>query len=125
VFTGKGDEGIKETERVFMITLTAQQISSFQALFLGFAFAGLLAQGFEMTTQRAASFRLLNGGIAALPFVPVLVFSGPFILMRNTIRGRRFERRKIRFVMAATILAGFWSMACGQLMIGTVKVFAG
>jgi hypothetical protein len=51
--------------------------------------------------------------------LPFLVFAAPFIIMRNTIRGRRIERRRFEFVMLATIFAGFWS-----LMSGTVVVMA-
>jgi Family of unknown function (DUF6949) len=39
--------------------------------------------------------------------------------MRNTIRGRRLEDRRIGMVMLATVIAGFWS-----LMSGTVVVMA-
>jgi hypothetical protein len=53
---------------------------------------------------------------AAIPF---LVFAAPFIIMRNTIRGRRIERRRFEFVMIATVIAGIWS-----LMSGTVVVMA-
>ncbi|MDB5519305.1 MAG: hypothetical protein JWQ17_6063, partial [Tardiphaga sp.] len=38
--------------------------------------------------------------------VPFLVFAAPFIIMRNTLRGRRIERRRFEFVMMATVLAG-------------------
>jgi hypothetical protein len=51
--------------------------------------------------------------------LPFLVFAAPFIIMRNTIRGRRIERRRFEFVMIATVIAGVWS-----LMSGTVVVMA-
>ena len=40
-------------------------------------------------------------------------------IMRNTVRGRRIEGRHFGFVMLATVVAGFWS-----LMSGTVVVMA-
>ena len=59
------------------------------ALAIGFAFAGLLATGYQYFTEQPPSFRLLNRGPQAATFaaVPFLIFSAPFIIMRNTIRG--------------------------------------
>ena len=65
------------------------------------------------------SFDLLEDRAAprALAAVPFLAFAAPFIIMRNTLRGRRFERRRIEFVMLATVLAGFWSMMSGTVVV--------
>ena len=94
---------------------------SLLSLAIGFAVAGLLATGYQLVTARPLSFRLLGQGMRPEAFVavPVLAFAAPFVIMRNTVRGRRIERRRIEFVMLATILAGFWS-----LMSGTVVVMA-
>jgi hypothetical protein len=51
--------------------------------------------------------------------VPLLAMAAPFLIMRNTLRGRRHEARRFEFVFAATLIAGFWS-----LMSGTVLVMA-
>ena len=51
--------------------------------------------------------------------MPFLVFAAPFIIMRNTIRGAAIEGRRFGFAVLATLLAGFWS-----LMSGTVVVMA-
>jgi hypothetical protein len=99
--------------------LTPDQIESFLALVLGFAFAGLCATGYQFLTSRPASFRLLQRGPAPSTFaaVPFLVFAAPFIIMRNTLRARRLVGRRFEFVMIATILAGFWSMMSGTVMV--------
>jgi hypothetical protein len=47
------------------------------------------------------------------------MFSAPYIIMRNTLRGRRAEGRRTEIVMVATVVAGLWS-----LMSGTVVVLA-
>lgn len=101
--------------------MSPDQIESFLALVLGFAFAGLCATGYQFLTKRPASFRLLKRGPGPSAFaaVPFLVFAAPFIIMRNTLRARRLVGRRFEFVMLATILAGFWS-----LMSGTVVVMA-
>jgi hypothetical protein len=106
--------------------LDPDKLNAFAALGLGFAFAGLLASGFEWLVRRPLSFSLLQaGGIAALASVPVLVFSAPHIIVRNTIRGRRFERRPIHFVMLATIIAGLWSLMSGRLVLDVASLFTG
>jgi len=101
--------------------MSADAIESFFALAIGFALAGLLATGYQLATYRPASFRLLQRGPrpSAFAAVPFLVFAAPFIIMRNTIRGRRIEGRGFSMVMVATIIAGCWS-----LMSGTVVVMA-
>jgi hypothetical protein len=101
-------------------------LESLQALSLGFAFAGFLASGFELMTERRASFHLLQtGGVAAVASVPVLVFSAPFIIIRNTVRGRRFERRPFHFVMLATMIACAWSLLSGRLVLDVAQMIAG
>jgi hypothetical protein len=100
------------------LSLQPEAIHAFQAIFIGFAFAGLVASAFEMFTARKASFHLLQtGGVLAVASVPVIVFSAPFIILRNTILGRQVEGRPIPFVAIATVIAGFWSMACGQVVM--------
>ena len=49
--------------------------------------------------------------------MPLVVFSAPFIILRNTIRGRRLERRPIVFVMLATMIACVWSLMSGRLVL--------
>lgn len=101
-------------------------IESLKALVLGFAFAGLIASTFELLTADRASFHLLNrGGAAALASVPMLVFGAPFIILRNTVRGRRFEKRPFHFVMIATIIACAWSLVAGRVVLDIVETLVG
>jgi hypothetical protein len=101
--------------------MSAEQVQSFLALAMGFAVAAVLATGYQVLTRRPASFRLLQRGprVRALAAVPFLAFAAPFVIMRNTLRARHAEDRPFMRVMSATILAGFWS-----LMSGTVVVMA-
>jgi hypothetical protein len=89
-----------------------------QSLFIGFAFAGLLASAFELFTARRADFRLLEtGGLSAVASVPVVVFCAPFLILRNTVRGRRIEGRPFAFVMLASMIASLWSIASGRVVL--------
>lgn len=85
---------------------------------IGFAVAGLVASGYQLATEQPLSFRLLQSGVAATTFatVAMLVFAAPFIIMRNTVRGRRIEKRGFEFAMMATILAGVWSLMSGTVV---------
>jgi hypothetical protein len=106
--------------------LDPSTLETLHSLLLGFAFAGLLASGFELFTARRASFGLLQtGGFGAVACVPVLVFSAPFIILRNTVRGRRYERRRIGFVMAATVIACVWSLMSGRVVLNVAHLLAG
>ena len=68
---------------------------------------------------RPAGFGLLGEGVAPKTFaaVPFLVFAAPFIIMRNTVRGRTLEGRRVQFVAMATVIAGFWSMMSGTFVL--------
>jgi hypothetical protein len=96
-------------------------IESLFAVAIGFAVAGLCASGYRLVGMHLPSFRLLEAGPMAARFaaIPLLILSAPYLIMRNTLRGRRLERRRAEFVMAATVIAGLWS-----LMSGTVVVMA-
>ena len=98
--------------------------NSLFSLLIGFALAGALTSGYQMLSNRPAGFGLLGQGVAASTFaaVPFLVFAAPFIIMRNTVRGRRIENRRFEFVMMATVLAGFWSMMCGTVFLRVLQI---
>jgi len=80
-------------------------------------------RGYRVFTSRLPSFNQLTAGpgAEALTAVPVLVVSAPFLIMRNTILGRRQEGRRFEFVFLATLIAGFWSMMSGQVMVMTMQ----
>src|SRR5262245_58804262 len=102
--------------------MAADLMQMMLALAFGFALAGLLSSGYQLATSRPASFRLLHRRPAmhACAAVPFLVFAAPFIIMRNTVRGRRIEHRRIEFVVLATLIAGFWSLMSGTLVVAAL-----
>ena len=104
-------------------SISPQSAEQFLALAIGFAVAGLISTGYQLVTERPASFRLLEQGPHPATFaaIPFLVFAAPFIIMRNTIRGRRIERRRFEFVMIATVIAGLWSLMSGTVVAMTLQ----
>ncbi|WP_407151779.1 DUF6949 family protein [Bradyrhizobium sp. ORS 86] len=103
--------------------MSPDTLNSLFSLCIGFALAGALANGYQAMAARPAGFGLLQEGVAtkALAAVPFLVFAAPFIIMRNTLRGARIERRRFEFVMMATIIAGFWSLMSGTVFLMTLR----
>ena len=106
--------------------MSPESFPSFVVLLIGFAVAGLLATGYQLVTEQPLSFRLLNQGLRFVTFlsIPVLTFAAPFVIMRNVIRGRRIERRRFEFVMLATVLAGFWALMSGTVVVTAFKAFS-
>lgn len=106
--------------------ISPSAIDSIQTLCVGLALSGLLASTFELFTARRASFSLLErGGVAAMAALPILAFGAPFIILRNTVRGRRLERRPIPFVMIATMIACGWSLLSGRVALDLAHLIAG
>jgi hypothetical protein len=109
-----------------MVALEPGHLDAFKALIFGFAIAGFLASAFQYLTDRPPSFRLLQqGGWAAMLSVPLIVATAPFIILRNTVRGRRFERRSMVFVWLATVIACVWSMAAGRTLLNLMGLVFG
>ena len=108
------------------MSLDPTTLQSLHSLLLGFAFAGLLANGFELFAGRPANLRLLQSGrTTALAFVPVVVFAAPFIILRGTVVRGRFERSSTGAVMAATIVAGLWSLVSGRVVLDVAQRLVG
>jgi hypothetical protein len=106
-----------------MVAFEPHQIDALRALVFGFAFAGLIFSAFQYLTDRPPSFRLLQqGGWSAIAAVPLVVVTAPFIILRNSIRGRRFERRSMFFIWLATVIACIWGMAAGKVMLNLVSL---
>jgi hypothetical protein len=99
--------------------IAPETLESLFSLALGFAVAGLCASGYRLFSRHAPSFRLLEVGPVPARFaaVPLLVLSAPYIIMRNTLRGRRLEGRRAEVVMIATVVAGLWSLMSGSVVV--------
>lgn len=103
--------------------MSPEALNSLFSLCIGFAFAGALTSGYQAFARRPAGFGLLQEGAVPRTFaaVPFLVFAAPFIIMRNTLRGIQFERRRFEFVFIATVLAGIWSLMSGTFFLMTLR----
>lgn len=89
----------------------------------GFVIAGLLTSLYQIIFQRPASLVRVPGGVIGR-FVQALLilFGTPVIIVRNAVRGRIIEDRPLGFVVATTVIAGFWSYASGLLVLNALGV---
>lgn len=103
--------------------MTPESLQMLIALALGFAVAGVCASGYQLATSRLPSFSLLHvaGKPAAIAAVPLLMLSAPFLIMRNTLIGSQQEGRRFEFVFLATLIAGFWSLMSGMVLVMTLQ----
>ena len=100
-----------------------ETVNSFFALAIGFSIAGALVSGYQTLVRRPPGFGLLTKGASPGTFaaVPFLVFAAPFIIMRNTVRARKLEKRRFEAVMMATVIAGFWAMMSGTVLLSVLQ----
>jgi len=103
--------------------MTPESLQMLLALALGFAVAGLFSSGYRLATSRLPSFSLLSTGPSPSAFaaVPLLMVAAPFLIMRNTLLGRQQENRRFEFVFLATLIAGFWSLMLGLVLVTTLR----
>ena len=103
--------------------MTPQSLQMLLSLALGFAVAGLFSSGYQLATSRLPSFSLLSTGPSPKAFaaVPLLMVTAPFLIMRNTLLGRQQEGRRFEFVFLATLIAGFWSLMSGMVMVMSLQ----
>ncbi|MCJ2093749.1 MULTISPECIES: DUF6949 family protein [unclassified Methylobacterium] len=108
------------------MVLTPAALESIRTLFIGLALSGLIASAFELFAARRASFSLLErGGLPAVAALPMLAFSAPFIILRNTLRGRKIEGRPMPFVMLATVIACGWGLLSGRVALDLAAMLVG
>ncbi len=103
--------------------MSPESLQNLLSLALGFAVAGMFSSAYQLFTSRLPSFNLLSTGPSPRAFaaVPLLMVTAPFLIMRNTLLGRQQEGRRFEFVFLATLLAGFWSLMSGMVLVTTLQ----
>ena len=103
--------------------MTPESIHNLFAVAFGFTVAGLCASAYRLMTDRLPTFGLLSAGArpSTIAAVPLLIVSAPFLIMRNTLLGRAQEGRRFEFVFMATLIAGFWSLMSGLVLLTTLR----
>jgi hypothetical protein len=107
---------------VIQAAASSDSITSLFALAIGFAVAGLCASGYRLYRNHFPSLRLLQMGPMAARFaaVPLLIFSAPFLIMRNMLRVR-LERPRVEFVLLASAVTALWSLMSGSVIVTALQ----
>lgn len=88
---------------------------------VGFVAAGLIGSFYQMVTNRPPRFVAeFEGMVGAVAAGLICILAGPFIIMRNAIRGRRVEQRPLGWLAASSAIAFAWSLCSGVVVLYTV-----
>ncbi len=84
----------------------------------GFVAAGFIGSLYQLLTDQPPKFSveadtILKGISCAF----ICVFAGPFIIMRQAIRGRMIENRPLGWLAASAAIAAGWSLCSGIIVI--------
>jgi len=92
----------------------------------GFVAAGVLGSLYQLVTSSPPRFTFASESLLVfLADIFICLFAGPFIIMRNAIRGRRIEKRPLGWLVASSTIAGMWSMCSGILVMNVILILVG
>lgn len=84
----------------------------------GFVAAGFLGSLYQLLTDQPPRFSVeASTFIRGLSTTFICIFAGPFIIMRQAIRGRVLEDRPIGWLAASAAIAAGWSLCSGIIVI--------
>ena len=90
----------------------------------GFVCSAVLGSFWQLFKAEPVGFSVEYSSLfAGFSGVLFCVFAGPFIIVRNSIRGRRIEGRPMGWVVAASGLASLWSFCTGLVILQFVLGF--
>lgn len=97
------------------------QFEVFVSIYLiitGFVCSGVLGSLYQLVNTQPAGFAFsCETWLSSLAGVFFCIFAGPFIIMRNTLRARKMEGRRLGWVVAASAIASLWSFCTGLLIV--------
>ncbi|WP_428641066.1 DUF6949 family protein [Roseibium sp.] len=92
----------------------------------GFVAAGVLGSLYQLVTKEPPRFNFTGESVLSfLAGMFMCIFAGPFIIMRNAIRGRRIENRPLGWLVASSTIAGMWSMCSGLFVMNVALILSG
>lgn len=90
----------------------------------GFVCSAVLGSFWQLFKAEPVGFAVTyTSWIAGFTGVIFCVFAGPFIIVRNSIRGRKIEGRPVGWVVAASGIASLWSFCTGLVILQFVLSF--
>ncbi|NRB15763.1 MAG: hypothetical protein HRU29_15300 [Rhizobiales bacterium] len=89
----------------------------------GFICAGFLHSLYQLLTNRVMSFDLSKEtGAGMIIGLLALIFAGPFVIMRNSIRGFIIDNKHGGWVAASTAISIFWSFVSGMFLLNIYMI---
>ncbi len=83
----------------------------------GFVAAGVTGSFYQLLTDQPPRFNIdVQSYLGTIAVIGLCLMTGPVIIMRNAIRGRRIERRPLGWLVASSTIAGMWSLVSGLLV---------
>jgi len=87
----------------------------------GFVMSGLLASFVQLVSGEPMRFGCEpQSTLSSIGGIALRVFAGPAILMRNAWRGMLIEARPKVWFGASLVVAAFWSLFCGAILIDVI-----
>jgi hypothetical protein len=84
----------------------------------GFVAAGFVGSLYQLLTDQPPKFSVEADTIfAGISTAFICIFAGPFIIMRQAIRGRVIEDRPLGWLAASTLIAAGWSLCSGVIVL--------
>lgn len=84
----------------------------------GFVSSGILGTFYQLIWNRPARFVVsFENWVLGFGGILFCAFAGPFIIMRNAIRGRLIEQRPLGWIFASLVIAIMWSVCSGVIML--------
>lgn len=88
------------------------------AVLAGFVAAGFIGSLYQLLTDQPPRFSVeADTLITGISSTFVCIFAGPFIIMRQAIRGRLIEDRPLGWLAASAVIAASWSLCSGIIVI--------
>jgi len=84
----------------------------------GFVASGFIGSLYQLLTDKPPKFSVeADSVLAGVSSTFVCIFAGPFIIMRQAIRGRIIEDRPLGWLAASAVIAAGWSLCSGIIVI--------
>ena len=96
----------------FQLALVAYAVAA------GFVSSGFIGSLYQLLTDKPPKFSVeADSVLKGVSSTFVCIFAGPFIIMRQAIRGRLLEKRPLGWLAASAAIATGWSLCSGIIVI--------
>lgn len=85
---------------------------------MGVCAGGITVNLFQFLSGQRAGFQMEAQHVAVkLAYVPLIMFGGPMILMRNAINGQLMDDRPVYLLGISALIAMIWAFVAGLFVV--------